>query len=625
MIWHSAPLTEVLNELSVDENNGLANGIAEQRFEEHGSNQITSYEKISFIKRFFAQFKSKTLISLIIISLISFAVSCIYNRPNAYMALLIIAVVILNAFISAFHLHSCDTAMDEIKSKIHPTVTVLREGIEKVITADRLVKGDIIFLKAGDFISADARLIETNEFRCNESALTGEEVPVEKDAKAVLEDIVSFENRNNMIFSGTTVVHGTAKAVVVATAFDTENGKTSAINEHIGNKQLPIESELDTISKVVNVSVLIVCGLFFFISLIQNFSTAKLFAVTTVNILLNSFALAVAAIPESLPAIATIVIAVGSQRILRDKIIIKESSAIETIGKTNVIIADKTGVFSHREMVLKKAYDGKQIVDFENDSITENASLLLRLGAICSTLDNDATENAIKKACLKYNSMTNSDLVNLMPKISQIPFDSVRKSMTVITMINERPFAIVKGAPEIIVDKCINCDKDTVLQINSELANQAYRNVCVAIKPLAEIPANPQADEIENNLTFVGLLALEEPLRKSVFNDIKLCSNANIKTVMVTGDNLNTAMSVALEIGLLTDETQAITGEELNAMTDEELAEKIERYCVFARVSPADKLRIVKAWQAKKAIVTITGNSLKDAESLACADRKSVV
>ncbi len=620
MIWHSAELKEVLDELSTNKDTGLANGVADQRLETYGANEIKSSEKISLLRRFLMQFKSKTLVCLIIVCIISFVISLAYNQPNAYFPLILIAIIVANAVISAFHLYSCDNTLDDIKSQTHPTVKVLRDGIEKVISADRLVKGDIILLNVGDYISADARLIESYELRCNEAALTGEEVPVEKDYSIGLDDIVSFENRANMVFAGTTVVHGSAKAVVVATAFDTENGKTAAISEQIGTKQLPIEAELDVIGKFVNAAVLVVCGLVFFISLIQNFSSAQPFAITSVNAVLNALALAVAAIPNGLPAIATIVIAIGLGRILKDKIIIKENNAFETIGKTNVIIADKTGIFTHKDMVLSKLYDGKEILSLEDDALTDSASILLRLGAVCSTLHNDATEKAIKKACLKYNSMSESDLLNLMPKINQIPFSSERKSMTVITMINERPFAIVKGAPEVIVPKCVNCKAEEILKVNEDLANEAFRNVCIAMKPLSEIPANPQADDIEQNLTFVGLLALEEPIRKSVIEDIKLCNKANIKTIMVTGDNLFTAKAVATKIGLLTDDSQAITGAELSTMTDEELAENIEKYCVFARVTPSDKLRIVKAWQSKKAIVTVTGDNLNDAESLAIAD-----
>lgn len=620
MIWHSETLQEVLDELSVDINTGLANGIAEERLEKYGKNETQATEKISFFKRFLAQFKSKTLIALVIVSIVSCIVSVAYDNDNPYSSLILIAILVVNAIISAFHLYSCDNTLDDIKSVSHPTVRVLRDGIEKTVTSDYLVRGDIIFLNEGDYVTADARLIEASELRCNEAALTGEEVPVEKDPNVILEDIVSFENRANMVFSGSTVVHGSAKAVVVATAGDTENGKTSVISEQIGKKRLPIESELDAVGKFVNITILIFCLLIFVISLVNNLSSTESFAVSSVRVLLNSLALAVAAIPEGLPAIATIVIAIGMGRVLKDKIIIKENNAFETIGKTNVIIADKTGIFTHKEMKLCKLFDGKELIDLEQDSLTENASILLRLGAICSTLNNDATEKAIKKACLKYNAMSESDLANLMPKIGEIPFDSERKSMSVITMINERPFAIVKGAPEMLLSKCVNCNEQQILEVTSNLADSAYRILCIAMRPLTEIPANPQANEIENELTFVGLLILDEPLRKSVAGDIALCDKANIKTVMVTGDNLRTAIAIASKIGLLVDESQAITGSELADMTDDELAQNVDKYCVYARVSPQDKLRIVKAWQSRKAVVTVTGDSLKDAESLAVAD-----
>lgn len=621
MIWHSASVDEVLQDLSVDSNVGLANGVAEERLDIYGKNELKNTEKLSLFKRFLLQFKSKTLICLIIVCLVSFVVSLLYSQPKPYTPLLLIGILLINAVISAFHLYSCDNTLDDIKTVSHPTVKVLRDGIEKVITADNLVRGDIIKLSEGDYVSADARLIESFELRCNQSALTGEEIPVEKEANVILDDIVSFENRSNMVFAGSTVIHGTAKAVVVATAEDTENGKTTVISEQIGSKKLPIEAELDTIGRFVNISILIVCALVFIISLIQNFnSTDVSFAVTSVNVLLNALALAVASMPMGLPAIATIVIAIGLGRILKDKIIIKENNAFETIGKTNVIIADKTGVFTHKEMILSKVFDGREVIDLEKDTLSEGASILLRLGAICSTLNNDATENAIKKACLKYNSMRESDLVNLMPKIDEIPFDSERKSMTVITMINERPFAIVKGAPEILVPKCVNCKSEEILKLNEELANEAYRNICIAMRPLDEIPAHLQAEEIEKELTFVGLMSLTEPIRKSISADIELCNKANIRIVMVTGDNLHTAKAVASEIGVLTDDSQAITGAELDEMTDEELVENIDKYRVFARVMPKDKLRIIKAWQSKKAVVTVTGDSMNDAESLASAD-----
>lgn len=619
MIWHSASVNEVLDNFGVNLDEGLANGVVDQRLEQYGENVVKNVGKVSLLRRFLSQFQSKIVITLIIISLISFVVSLVYQQSSPYIPLLIVLIIVVNALISAFHLFSCDSALDDIKSITNPTVNVLRDGMVKNISSAQLVPGDIILLEEGDYISADARLIESNELRCNETSLTGDDVPVEKDASKVLEDIVSFENRVNMVFSGTTVVHGTAKAVVVATALGTENGKTSAIIEQQGGKDLPIQSELDFIGKVVNIAILVVCALVFVINLLQNFNSSN-FAVTTVSVLLNAFALAFAAIPEGLPAIATIVIAIGTQRILQDKIIIKKTSALETIGRTNVICADKTGIFTHKDMVLSKIFDGKKLLDTEMDNLDETASIVLKLAACCSTLQNDTTENAIKKANLVHNSMSEVDLNNIMPKIAEIPFDSVRKSMTVITMINERPFAVVKGAPEIVVPKCNNCNYEEVLKINEELALDALRVVCIAMRPLDEIPANPKAEDIETNLTFVGLLGLVEPLRNSAVADIKLCKDAGIKTVMITGDNILTAKAIATKIGILSDDSEAVTGAEVENMTDEELVENIEKYSLFARISPHDKLRIVRAWQSKNAVVTVTGDSLQDAESLAAAD-----
>jgi Ca2+-transporting ATPase len=271
-------------------------------------------------------------------------------------------------------------------------------------------------------------------------------------------------------------------------------------------------------------------------------------------------------------------------------------------------------------MTLAKVYDGKKVMDLGVDALSDNAYILLKLGAVCSTLTNDATERAIKNACFEYNRISETDLLGMMPKLNSIPFDSVRKSMTVITMIHERPFAIVKGAPEIILPKCVNCNTKQILETNEELAQSGYRNVCVAMRPLSAIPTNPNPESVENNLTFVGLLSLKENIRLAATKDIRLCNKANIKTVMVTGDNPTTAKVLAYKLGILTDESQAITGEELRYMTDEQLALNIENYRVFARVTPADKTRIVKAWQRNKAIVTITGDRLKDAEALASAD-----
>ncbi len=619
MIWHSTPHEEVVAELSVDHKTGLSNGTADERLSDYGKNVITKNERVSFMQRFLSQLNSKIVIVLIVTAIVSFVVSLMYGQSGGWSALLIIAIVAINAFISAYHIHQCDNALDSIKQFTNPSSTVLRDGILKTINAAELVPGDIIILEAGDYVPADARIIESNEFRCNESILTGVEVPIEKDADVILDDIAGIEERCNMVFSGCSVVHGTAKAVVVSTGMNTEMGKTTVMLEQTGEDKLPLQSQLDHLGKIVNIGIFVVCAAVFIIGMIQNFSSDN-FAGMTIKMLLNSVALAVAAIPEGLPAITTIVIAIGVNRILRDKIVVKDVSAAELLGKADVICCDKTGVFTRNKMVLSKIFNGKKLIDVETESLDETASMVLKLATACSTLNNDSTEDAIAKACLAYNSMSKQDVDNMFPHITEIPFDSERKTMTVITMINERPFAIIKGAPESVIPNCINCNGEEILKLNNQLADDALRIICIAMRPLSNIPANPTSEDVEKDLAFVGLLCLNDPPRDGVIEEIAACDMAGIKTVMITGDNLNTAKSVARRIGVLKDGTLAITGAELNEMTDEELAENIEKYSVFARVSPSDKLRIVKAWQENKKIIAITGDSTDDADALAQAD-----
>lgn len=619
MIWHSSSKEDVLNHYSVDAEFGLANASVTEKQEIYGKNFIGQNERVSIVKRFFSEF-TKTGIFLIILSLVYFLVANSYDSKTAYFGFLVIAIVIVNALVSTFHLSNCENTLADIKHTTNPSVKVLRDGTIKTVNSVELVPGDIMILCEGDYICADARLIETVDFRCNEVALSGEEVPIDKNESLILEDIVPLDKRSNMVFASTTAIHGTAKAVVVATGLNTEAGKSVAINEQIGGSIMPMQNELNIISKLFNIVILCVTVLVFIITMIQNFNTTEPFATVTLTALLNAAALAFAAMPEGLKAISTIVIATGIKRILDEKIIFKDSNALETIGNTNVICADKTGIFTQNKMILESIFDGKKIANLAEGYIDDMATAVLNLAAACKTLENDTTEAAISAACLQYNFKGDAEIDTLFPKLSVIPFDSHRKTMTVITIINEQPVAIVKGAPEIVVPNCIDCDVEGILKVNDEMATDGLRNVAIAIKRLNEIPANPKADEVERDLTFAGILGLSELVREEIYKDIKTCDDAKIKVVMLTGDNLQTAVSLAKQIGLLTDEASAITGAELDALTDDELCENIEKYCVFARISPAHKVRIVKAWQARKAVVTITGDSLQDAEALAVAD-----
>lgn len=619
MIWHSSNSQDVLNHFEVDSKIGLSNSDADNKLEIYGKNIVSDIKVPTFLQRFIEQLKNKTVIALLIIAFVSMGVSFAYPDTGSYSALLILAIVVVNALISAYHIYSCNRSITKIKDFSNPTTTVLREGILKTVNASELVVGDIIILEEGDYIPADARLIEVNEFRCNETLISGDEVPVDKNADLVFEDITPVAERLNMVFSGSSVAHGSAKAVVVATGLNTEIGKSSSLLQQTGEDKLPLESQMLALSKIVNTSILLICTIVFIIGLIQNFSV-KPFADMTLKMLVNTVALAVSAIPEGLPAITTIVIAIGMHRILQDNIIVKDASAAELLGKTDIICCDKTGVFTRNKMQLIKIFDGNNLTDITEFGADESLGTIIKIATACSTLTNDSTEDAIKQACLTYCSMSMQDIDAHFPHITEVPFDSQRKTMTVITMINEQPIAIVKGAPETVVPNCNNCDVKNVLKVNEEMAQDALRNVCIAMKQLDSIPTNPTAEEVECDLTFVGLLGLKDPPRDGVIEEINTCKKAGIRTIMVTGDNLTTAKSIAERIGILTDGYFAITGEELNNMSDDELAENIEKYSVFARISPNDKLRIVKAWQKNGKIITITGDSVQDADALALAD-----
>ena len=618
MIWHSTDISEVLKELETGEN-GLPNGVADERLERYGENVIVTEKKASFLHRLFEQMGRKTTIALLITAVISFVISLVYKQATAA-PFVIIVLVLLNAFFGAWYAHRCDKILEKVKKATLPSVRVCREGIERTINSAFLVPGDIMYLEEGDYVSADARILSCHEFRLNELLITGDEVPVEKDAEAQVSDIDGIEKRKNMVFAGTSVAHGTAKVVAVATGLHTEKGHAAAISHQTGKRALPLERELAGINKLADIMIFVICAVFFLTAIIQNFASADYFADMTARTLMQTLAIGFAAIPDALPAIATLVVAVGIERFVAEKIILKDPAVTESLSKTNVVCADKTGVLTRNKMQLSKIFDGDKITDMIKEEADQKASLVLQFAALCSTLENDSTEDAIKNAFLEKNGTFDSTAEDIFPKLATIPFDHDRKTMTVITMIKEQPYAIIKGAPESVVPNCQDCDAQAILKVNDDFADEALRIVCIAMKKLETIPANPTAEEIETDLTFVGLLGLEDPPRETVIENISALKEAGIRTLMITGDHLITATAVARRIGILTDGTSAISGEELAAMDEETLQNNIDRYSVFARVAAGDKLRIVKALKNAGHIVTITGDSVQDADAIAEAD-----
>ncbi|MBR3592038.1 MAG: cation-translocating P-type ATPase [Clostridia bacterium] len=620
MIWHSSETNDVLSELGVTKENGLANSLALERLEIYGKNTRSTSKKTSLLTRFLSQINSKIVYFLTAIAIACFIVNIIYDKSDFYFPILIVAIVVINAFISALHLHKCDEALDAIQNAANPDVTVIRDGSEKVISSDLLVPGDIMVLKEGDYITADARIIESDGLRCNEAILSGDVIPVDKAADTIVEDITVVSARKNMVFAGCNVVHGTARVVVVETGLCTEIGKQTDISHQTNSETLPITETLANSGKIINIAILAFCILAFIIGIIQNFNSRDPFATITLSALMNSVALGITAMPESLPAISTIVLALGIKRMIYDNIVIKNTKALEIIGKTEVICVDKTGILTKNNMVLNYIFDGEQLTELSDEALSDKTAGVLQLATACSMLQNDSTESCIENACIKYLSLSREDVSNLFPRLSSIPFDSIRKTMTSINMISGKPVAIVKGAPEIVIEKCNIAQKDKLLELCNSLAEKSYRVLCVAIKPLDEIPSNPNPEEIENELNFVGLLALNDPPQSDTVEAISTCNLAGINTIMITGDNILTAKAVARRIGILTDDSQAITGSELDKLSDDELANSIEKYTVFARITPNDKIRIIKAWQSIGKIVTVTGNDFEDADALNAAD-----
>lgn len=620
MIWHNTDADLVLKELNVDKDKGLYSGVADESLEIYGKNTIKTENKTKFIKHFLSSLNNKFNYILIILAVLSVITCLVYNDSSIFSPIFIVAILIINSLVSAYYKHKSIEALNSLSRYVNPLVNVLRDGVLKQIPSEFLVPGDILVLKEGDYITADARLIETNNFRTNEVSVTGEKFESEKQSGDVLESITPINKRTNMIFAGSSVSSGTAKAVVVETGRNTELGKSAEILEQTGSEKLPINDSLEKTEKIINAIVIVICAFVFILEVLNNLHTSLPFASMTVKMLSNAAALCIAAIPESLPAISVIVVALGINRIIENRIMVKKIKVFELLGKTNVICADKTGILTKRVMHLENIFDGENTITLSNDTVNDKNSAVLRLAAICSTLDNDSTEDAIKSACEKYCNQTKEEIENVYPRLAVIPFDTVRKTMTTINMINGSPLAIVKGAPETLLPKCVGIETDIIEKKYKEMSENGQRVLMIAVKPLSETPANPSAEEIENELTFAALLGLSDPPRTGAVDGIKICTEAGIKTIMITGDSLSTAISVARQIGVLTDDSEAITGEQLNELSDEELYSNIKKYSVYARITPQDKLRIISAWQHKGKIVTVTGDNTEDADALNLAD-----
>ncbi len=624
MLFHHEEKNAVLSNFGVEPSKGLNNKQIEERTAKYGANKLKEKKKKTTLQRFMDQFKDVMILILIAAAIVSFVVVCVEkNWGELFEPALIVLIVILNAIMGVVQESKAEKALDALQNMSAPHARVIRNGEEKIIDAAMLVPGDIIKLEAGDFIPADARLIESTSLKCEESALTGESVPSEKDANAVIEEKAPLGDRSNMVFSGCSVTYGTALAVVTATGMDTEMGKIANLLSNEGDTQTPLQKKLASLGKYLGFVALGACAIIFIVGVINQIPVLEIF--------MTAVSLAVSAIPEGLPAIVTIVLSIGVQRMVKRNALIRRLPAVETLGSASIICSDKTGTLTQNRMTLTKAYIDQADAPVNiSDNNADGIKKLLMYGTLCCDGSvvftdgkeqhiGDPTETAIVYAAHK-SGMPKDELNFAYPRLGGIPFDSDRKLMSTINEIDGKYVVIVKGAFDMMAERCIKGDLETAKRFTEEMSENALRVLAIGYKVIDSIPEELTSESLENELTFMGLVGMIDPPREEAKVAVATCRQAGIKPVMITGDHVVTATAIAKELGIFLEGDLAITGAELDSMTDRELDEQVEKISVYARVSPENKIRIVKAWQRKGQVVSMTGDGVNDAPALKAAD-----
>ncbi|MBE6544421.1 MAG: HAD family hydrolase, partial [Ruminococcaceae bacterium] len=617
MNWHNLKIDSVIEALASDRQNGLKSEEISKLTEKYGENKLQEKKKKSLFLRFLDQFKDAMIIILLIAAAISAGI-VIYeiskghgSAKEFFEPALIVAIVFINAIMGVFQENKAEKALDALKNMSAPHARVIRDGKETVIEAYKLVPGDIIKLEAGDFVPADARLIKSVNLKSEESALTGESVPSEKDADIIVAEDAPIGDRTNMIFSGCSITYGTAIAIVTSTGMDTEMGKIAKLLSNENDSQTPLQQKLSKLGKYLGFVALGCCGIIFIVGLLNDLDPMNMF--------MTAVSLAVSAIPEGLPAIVTVVLSIGVQRMVKKNAIIRRLPAVETLGGASVICSDKTGTLTQNKMTLVKAYtDVDEGISDITDNCNENIKKLLTYGTLCSdgTLEidengvekgiGDPTETSIVSAARKNGIL--QDAINAEYKrVASLPFDSDRKLMTSVNIIDGKYVVIVKGAFDMMMSRCVTGNFDKAKEMNDKMSSQALRVLAISYKILDEMPQEITTEILENGLVFMGLVGMIDPPRPEAKAAVATCKEAGIRPVMITGDHVVTASAIAKDIGILNEGDMAITGAMLDKMTDDELDENIEKISVYARVSPENKIRIVKAWQKKDKIVSMTG------------------
>ena len=609
---------------------GLSSQEAASRLEKYGANTLQEGKKKSLLEKFVDQFKDFMILVLLVAAVVSMFAH--QGDPDPTDAIIILAVVLLNAVLGVFQESKAEEAIEALKKMASPVASVLRDGHVEHIKGEDIVVGDVVILEAGDVVPADMRLFEVNTVKIEESALTGESVPVDKDLVIPAGDEVGIGDRTNMAFSSTNVTYGRAVGVVTSTGMNTEVGKIANMLANTEEGKTPLQENQDALGKWLTIMILVIAVIIFLVGMLRGNEWT--------HMLLTAIAIAVAAIPEGLPAISTIILALGTQKMAQRNAIVRKLPAVETLGGVEIICSDKTGTLTLNQMTVEKMVYDNEIHDASEEISKDNIALrVMNLAndtkiSQDNSLLGDPTETAMVQYGLDKNYDIREELVNI-PRIAEVPFDSTRKLMTTIHQLEDGKYLVAtKGAPDMLLDRVTKIekhgevsaftedDRTTLMKLNKEMATQALRVLAMAYKVIDTLPETVDTDSIEHDLIFAGLVGMIDPERKEAAAAIKVAQSAGIRTIMITGDHRDTAQAIAKRLGILRPDQEdgVLTGGELNDISDEELERTVETYSVYARVSPEHKVRIVKAWQKNGKVVSMTGDGVNDAPSLKQAD-----
>ena len=628
--WFNKETKLIEEELKTNLNEGLTSKQVEEKRQEYGFNELKAKKKKSLFVKFLEQFKDFMIIVLIVAAIVSGIVGYMEGEGITD-SIIILIVVIVNAVIGVIQESKAEKSLEALQKLSSHVAKVVRNGKVEVVASRELVPGDIVVLDTGDYVPADLRIVEAVNLKSQESSLTGESVPVEKNSELIQDEKVGIGDRTNMLFSSSLITYGRGKGIVVETGMNTEVGKIATIiNDTVGTAT-PLQIKLNKLGKTLGIAALAICVVIFIIGIAYGKDVIDMF--------MTAVSLAVAAIPEGLAAVSTIVLAIGVQRMVKKNAIVKKLPAVETLGSATVICSDKTGTLTQNKMTVQKVFADDKLQDVENiTEINYDLKKLMYVSTLCNdtkigennNLTGDPTETALIDLGFKIKFNITEALK--LQRVKEFPFDSDRKLMTTVNKVDGKYLVCTKGGIDELLAKCskyeingeIRTDLDSyrknVDKYNIEMAKEALRVLAMGYKELDHEPSDEEMKNIESDLIFVGMVGMIDPPREEVKAAVEKCKTAGIKTVMITGDHKITAVAIAKSLGILENDDEALTGSELEEMSDEDLTKNIRKYSVYARVSPEHKVRIVKAWQANGEIVAMTGDGVNDAPALKTAD-----